>query len=174
MNIEEAKKFYLKYDGSYFGMAREEQGKYEEYEKLEISKSVEGEWDNEILNTLKEHLKDTGEVKVFDRIYDIAERRHTRERLLILIQSLRDVKYDDLVMNARLSETMLGRKALSERSGMIFWAYDIGEPEIAEKLLAYVLGILNSQEIGADLVARYDRDRKKCYEIATELNINVP
>lgn len=173
MNLEEAKELYLKYNCSLFGMAREE-NRYEEYRNLNIPKAVEEEWRNEVFHTLKEQLKVTGTAKLFNRMCDISDCKHNKERLLDLIQALKDVRYDDLKMNAVISETILGRKALSVRSGMVFGAYDIGEPKLAKELLTFVLDLLDSQEVDSDLTARYDSDRKLCHEIAAELNINIP
>ena len=36
---------------------------------------------------------------------------------------------------------------MSERSGMIFWAYDLGEYEMAKEFVAVYLEIVNSSDI---------------------------
>ena len=78
-------------------------------------------------------------------MYNLSENRHNRENLLILKESLHKVNYANPKVNVCISETVLGRKDLSERSGMIFGAYDLGEQEMAKELLQFVWELVTVQ-----------------------------
>ena len=73
-------------------------------------------------------------------------------------------------MNALISETVLGRKELKERSGLIFWAYDLGEEEIARKLLNFVKDLLKVEASDNRIKLRLERDLKKCNLISEKIN----
>ena len=173
ITLEEAKEMFLKYDCSTFAMAREDQPFYEEYRKSNISKEMEEKWIQELFDHLKDQLKSKGSVMLFDRLYDLAKNgnRDNRERLLALKEALAFVKYDNLRDNAIISETIIGRKVLSVRSGMIFWAYDLGEYEIAKELVLYTMDLLSYQPEEDRLRDRFERDRTKCRLINSELQL---
>ncbi len=175
ITLEEAKEMYLKYDCSLFAMAREDQPFYEEYRKLNISEEMEEKWLQELFDHLKDQLKSKGSVDLFNRLYDLAEDghryRYNRDRLLDLKEALAFVKYDNLQDNAIISETIIGRLVLSERSGMIFWAFDLGEYEIAKELVLYTMDLLSYQPEEDRLRKRFEEDRTECSLINSELQL---
>ncbi|MDE6567334.1 MAG: hypothetical protein K2K70_06345 [Lachnospiraceae bacterium] len=180
ITLEEAKEMFLKYDCSLFAMAREDQPFYEEYQMLNISKEVQEKWRQELFDQLKGQLKSKGSVMLFDRLYELAENGYrykdnrygyNRERLLALKEALAFVKYDNLRDNAIISETIIGRTVLSARHGMIFWAYDLGEYEIAKELVLYTMDLLSYQPEEDRLRDRFERDRTKCSLINSELQL---
>ena len=69
MTFEEAKKFFFKYDGSLFAMAREEMVAYENYKLLNISEETLEKWRQELFFNLWEQLKKSGESDLFHRMY---------------------------------------------------------------------------------------------------------
>lgn len=160
--FEEFKKVFLMYDGSLFSIAREEKEAYESYKLLNISEETLEKWRQELFLNLWEQLKENGSSDLFNRMYNLSDGRHNRENLLILRDALHKVTYTNLKVNACISEIVLGRKDLSERSGMIFWAYDLGEQEIAEELLLFVLGLLMVQTSDEIIKHRLERLIQKC------------
>ena len=173
ITLEEAKEMYLKYDCSRFVMAREDQPFYEEYKNLNIPKEMQEKWRQELFDQLKDQLKIKGSYRLFNRLYNLAENGHrdNKERLLALKEALAFIKYDNLQDNAIISETIIGRKALSKRSGMIFWAYDLGEYEIAKELVLYTMDLLSYQPEEDRLRKIFEEDRIECSLINAELQL---
>lgn len=170
MTSEEVKKIFFKYDGSLFAMAREEKEVYENYKLLNISEETVEKWRQELFLDLWEELKEKGSSDLFNRMYNLSENKHNRENLLILKEALHEVNYANLKVNACISETVLGRKDLSERNGMIFWAYDLGEQEIAKELLQFVWELVTVQTADEKIKPRLERNIKKCYLISSKIN----
>lgn len=173
MTIDEAKELFFRYNCSLFAMAREEKEAYEDYRKLNISSSIENEWKKELFISLAKQLKTSGESELFNRMYNLSDNQHDKERLVVLKQALNEVVLNDAKTIATVCETVLGRKELSERTGMVFWAYDLGEQEIAKKLLVFVWELLSKHTVDTNLQARYERDIKKCSMINSELSLEV-
>lgn len=173
MTIEEAKRIYTKYDCSMFAMGREEKEAYDEYKALNISNSVQEQWRQELFVTLLEEVKLNGEESIFIRLYNLTEPRYSKEKISELYEALNFVKYKDLKSKAYVCEAVLGRKDISERSGMIFGAYDLGERDIAKKLLLFVYDKLTSEIPNDKLTVRIDRDINKCHALDCELGLGI-
>lgn len=170
MTFVEAKKVFFKYDGSLFAMAREEKDNYEKYKLLNIPLETVDKWRQELFINLWEQLKENGSYVLFNRMYNIVENKHNKDNLLILKDALYKVNYLNQKVNASISETVLGRKDLSERSGMIFWAYDLDEQEIAKELLQFVWGLVTVQTSDEKIKSRMERIMKKCYLVSFKIN----
>lgn len=170
MTIKEAKELFLKYDGSLFAMAREESLAYENYKLLNVSSETVQKWKQELFLDLWEQLKGNGSGDLFNRMYNLSEDKHDRNNLLILKEALYEVDYINLKVRASISETVLGRKVLSERSGMVFWAYDIGEEKIAKELLQFVLNLVTVTTADSKIKSRLEKIVKKCYLISSEVS----
>lgn len=173
MTFEDVKKVFFKYDGSLFAMAREEKEAYEGYKLLNISEEMAEEWRQELFFDLWEQLKESGASELFNRMYNLSENRHSRENLLILKEALYKVNYTNPKVNACICEVILGRKDLAERSGMIFWAYDLGEFEIAKELLQFSRGLATVQTSDKNVKSRLDRIIKKSYLISSKINYST-
>lgn len=78
----------------------------------------------------------------------------------MLRDALYKMNYDNPKINVSISETVLGRKELSEKSGMVFWAYDLGEQEIAKELLQFVWRIAAVQTSDEHIKFRLERAKK--------------
>lgn len=76
---------------------------------------------------------------------------------------LNEVNYENPIINACISETVLGRKDISERSGMVFGAYDLNEKEIAKELLQFVMNLLSIQVSDEKIMSRFERDIKNIF-----------
>ena len=81
--------------------------------------------------------------------------------------------YANPKVNVCISETVLGRKDLSERSGMIFGAYDLGEQEMAKELLQFVWELVTVQTSDEKIKSRLERNIKKCYLISSKINYST-
>lgn len=173
MTIEEAKKLYFKYDCSLFAMARENKNAYENYKTLKLSNAIEQEWNQELFFILWEQLKETGESVFFNRMHHLTEKFHNRESLIIMKEALNFIKYDNLENKVCISETVIGRKEITVRSGMIFWAYDLGEKELAVELLRFVMNLLNSETSDEEIRSRIERDMKKCVMMDSMLKLGI-
>ena len=174
MTTREAKEIYLKSDCSYFIMCTNYYSDYMEYRRLEIPKNQETEWKNEKIKTLYAEVRRTGNVKMFRRLYEIAVEFRDYEKLQITINALRSIK-EPLTPKQRLevSETILGRKALKVRSGLIYWAYDNGQRGIAILLMDLVLEYLNIPNVTAiELERKIQKERRICKKIIAELHLN--
>ena len=169
MTIEEAKKVFFKYNGSLFGMAREEKEIYDKFNKLNISDNLLEKWRRELFSCLYKQFKEGGSYELFNKMYDISENKRSKDDLLILKESLYKVKYANAKVNACISETVLGRKDISERSGMIFWAYDIGEKETANELLDFVYELVKVKTTDEKIKFRLKNSIKKCNAISNEI-----
>ena len=62
---------------------------------------------------------------------------------------------------------------MSERSGMIFWAYDLGEFEMAKELLQFSLELATVQTSDKNVKSRLDRIIKKSYLISSKINYST-
>lgn len=173
MTQEEVKEVFFKYNGSLFAMAREEKEVYEDYKLLNISEETVEKWRQELFLNLWQQLKEKGSSDLFNRMYNLSENRHNRENLLILKEALYKVNYANPKVNACISETVLGRKDFSERSGMIFWAYDLGEQEMAKELLQFVWRLVSVQTSDEKINSRLERSIKKCYLIGSIINYST-
>ena len=175
MTLEDAKKKYLKYDCSLFSLAREEPNAYKEYKKLNISISLEEKWRQELFEILFNDLKDGGVYSLFIRLYDLSENgnRKNKKSLYALKEALNYIIFDDLKINICVAETIIGRKSFSERSGLIFWAYDLKEIKIAEELLLIVMELLSYQPKEEGLSRRFKLNRRKCHLLDSQLQLNV-
>lgn len=175
MTFEEAKKIYQKYDCSLFAMAREEKQHYEDYKKLNIPKLKEEEWRQELVTILTDELKQCGSSNLFSRICNLSENgdRRNIERLYLIKELLNYIEYENLEVNAVISETIMGRKDFSARSGLIFWAYDLGDCKIAKELLIYVMHLLSQQPLEKGLAQRFAKNMEKCRKINLECKLDV-
>lgn len=133
MTKQEAKELYLNSDCSYFTMCT----KY-------YAKSQEREWKNEKIQMLCTEMKTNGDDQLFRRLYEIAVDFRDYEKLRQLLDALRELK-QPLTPKQRIniSEIILGRKVLKARSGLIYWAYDIGQRGIAILLMDCVLSLIH-------------------------------
>ncbi len=150
MTTKEARDIYMKSDCSYFVMCTNYYTSYIEYKKLGLPSELENFWKDE---------------KIQARDY---------EKLRILLDALRRIS-EPLTYKQRLSiaETILGRKYPKVRSGMIFWAYDIGQKGIAILLMDLALECLYMPGMSeADCEKKVQKAQKLCKRIIAELGLH--
>lgn len=173
MTIEEAKKIYIKNGCSLFTMAREDADNYILYKKLNIDSTIENKWKKETMEALANCLKEKGDYTIYNRLYDLAIAFHDKERLELMIKSIDKVSVNNAKASLCIAETIMGRKNLSARSGMIFWAYDIGLINEARILIQKVLSLVDVQTDNEEDKLRVSRDQKKIKEIIDYLKLKI-
>lgn len=171
MTLEEAKKVYKKNYCSLFVMSREDADNYMKYKKLNIDSATEEKWRMEVIKDLVNSLEENGDSCIFNQLYDLSVCFHDKERLKLMIEQIDNVKIENVKTSLCMAETIMGRKVLAIRSGMIFWAYDIGQREWAIFLIRKVLSFLNVTTDNIEDKSRIIRDQKKIREIIDLLGI---
>ena len=169
MTVNEAKKLYKQYNGSLFSLAREDNVKYSSYQKLAITKEMEQQWRLELIQEVYQLIKCKGDVSSFNQLYNLTEGLHTKENLSVLMNALQCTLVEDSKSSLILAETIMGRKGIPQRSGMIFWAKDLGANEDVVRLLQAVTKYLSITPTDARMQDRLERDRILLEEIRTKV-----
>ncbi len=172
MTLEEAKELYMKYDCSIYTMETAGYG-YSDYKKMNISRKQEQEWENELFISLFSQLHESGDAVIFYRMNAIAEKQKSREQLYVLKDALDDIKYENSEIRAWIAEKILGRSALPEKGGLVYWAYDLGEKKTAIELLCYSLNLLDISDPSEKIKKRIEKDIELAYAIDTELGLSA-
>lgn len=174
MTTDEAKELYLKSNCSYFIMCTYHYSSYMEYRQLGLPKEQEDLWKNEKLRMLKVQMQKTGDYKIFGRLYDIAITFRDYPRLFMMWDAFNQIA-QPLAINQRIlvAETVLGKRFLKVRSGLIYWAYDIGQKGVAILLMDQVLKYLNIGETeDPELSRRVQKGKWICRKLNMELGLN--
>ena len=126
--MDEAKKMFLKYEGSYYQMLRDEV--YDQYKNYNVSKSIEKEWFEEMLTDLRKRIEDEKNKKnltdYFGRYLSIAVRTKNKDALQYAMTLLRVQKafldsnslflWINIILNSRsLEDDLLLRQELIEK-----------------------------------------------------------
>lgn len=172
MTIQEAKELYKKYDCSLFAMAREEKSKYEKYKALVISKEEE-KWKQEQFLFMHTQIKTTGNSTFFERMYNLLGKSRRKENISIMVKDLKYIKYDNMEIKVSVSETILGRKDMSVRSGLVFAAYDLQEKDLARELLLFVNNLLTCEPSHNEITSRVESAIDKCHLLDEELKLGI-
>jgi len=173
MTLEEAKIVYKKNNCSLFVMAREDMENYTLYKKLNIDNALEQKWEIEVIDDLVKRIEESGDSRIFNRLYDLSVGFHDKERLFLMIKLIDKVRVEDATTSLCIAETIMGRKLMSMRSGMIFWAYDLGLKAETIMLIRKVLSLIDIQSDDKVDETRVIRDQKKIREIIDVLALNA-
>lgn len=175
MTLSEARRIYLKSDCSHFTMCNNDYEGYLAYKRLEVSKEQENKWKNEKIRILYRELQKTGDYMLFNRLYEIAVEFRDYDKLRLLLNALDLIKQPmSNLERISVAETILGRKLTRVRSGMMYWAYDIGQRGITLLLYDYVEQYLDiSTETDAELQKRIKRGMRLCKSIMKELGFRI-
>lgn len=173
MTLEEAKKLYKKNNCSLFVMAREDADNYILYKKLNIDGTIEKKWRMELIEDLVNLLEENGDSRIYNQLYDLSIVFHDKKRLELMIKLIDKVNVEDVKTSLCIAETIMGRKMLSARSGMIFWAYDIGLRNETVTLIRKALSFMNVQPDNAEDEVRVSKDQKKIREIIDVLELKT-
>lgn len=173
MTTSEAKEIYLKADCSYFQMCNSDYSGYLAYRRLEIAKTQEDRWKKEKMRILYRELQKTGNYLLFDRLYEVAADFRDYETLLLLVNALELIKQPmSQKQGITVAETILGKRFMKVRSGMIYWAYDNGQRGIMLLLLDYVMHCLEDAQITeVDLEKRMKKAYRLYHRIRADLNL---
>ncbi|GMQ59689.1 hypothetical protein AN1V17_40890 [Vallitalea sediminicola] len=176
--LEEAKEYFMAMDCSRFHMARENKLKYEKYVDLNISEQTEMRWRREKFNDFYDSAMSSSENnslwKLVNRMYDLVSSTRDVEDL-IKIHSLIELSINKLSPKDRIiiAETIIGRKGISERSGLIFLAYDLKNIILAKgyaKTASKLVDIANSVN-DEDLTYRLKKCKQVNHEVIKILNL---
>lgn len=174
MTTDEARELYLKSDCSYFIMCTYHYSGYMQYRKLDPPKVQESLWKNEKIRMLQAEIQKTGDYRIFGRLYEIAVTFRDYSKLFIMMDALRQIK-EPLTVPQRLSiaEIILGQKVLKARSGLIYWAYDVGQKSAAIILMDQTLKYLQVGNVtDTDLDKRIQKGKWICKKLNMELKLN--
>lgn len=173
MTLEEAKKTYKNNNCSLFVMAREDKDNYTLYKQLNVGRALEEEWQIEVIEDLIRCLDESGDARIFNQIYDLCVNFHDTERLQLMMKLIDKIRIKDANTALCVAETIMGRKMLSIRSGMIFWAYDLELKDEAKLLIRKVLSLIDIQSDEKEDEIRAVRDYKKIKEIIDILEFST-
>ena len=111
MTIEQAEKYYKQYDGHGFHMWREEPERYEEFEKLSISRELKKKWDDDLIRRYFETLwKNTDDVwRIHGRLIEILKRNPTEGYADRLLNEMEKMTALDKYSKILIIENMAGR-----------------------------------------------------------------
>lgn len=172
LSFEDAKIIYKKWDCSTFTMARENLPLYEKYLKLNIPKELEKEWRKErfceILNINNQYPA----WKTINKLYELA-------RSIGMIEFYKEIgKKIELIKNnledrerVIITETIIGRLEISERSGLIFESFDLGDKELSKYFSDMVLFLINFKTNDDNLVVRISNAKKTNSDIVRVLGL---
>ncbi len=174
MTLQEARELYLKSDCSYFEMCTRYYSDYIEYRQLELPKEQEDCWKNEKIQMLYKEIRKTGDFRLFGRMYEIAREFRDYDNLRIMLEALKRIKHP-LKPRQRIIvvETILGRKSIKARSGLIYWAIDNGQKASAILLMDQALELLYiTEKVDSDMEKSIRKQRRVCKNIISDLNLN--
>lgn len=164
--VEQAKEFFMAMRCSHYGMAGDYPQRYDDYMELNISKQIEKEWKKErfyefcsdILTNTDSDLLWSLHSEI-EYLYEVLK---TEEELMKLLEITKHIRekvppYDKV----KIAETINGRTVRSARSGLIYMAYDSGNPAVSREFaeLSLYFSTCNNDQ---------DQDRERCEE-ATQL-----
>ena len=90
-----------------------------------------------------------------------------------MIKLIDKIIIKDVTTSLCIAETIMGRKMLSIRSGMIFWAYDLELKDEAKILIRKVLSLVDIQSDEKEEKTRAIRDYKKIRQIIDILELST-
>lgn len=174
MTRQEAREIYLNSDCSYFKMCTNHYSSYIQYRRLELPKEQEDIWKHERIQTLYWEMHKTGDYRLFDRLYEIAVEFRDYKNLLLMLEALKRIKYPlTPAQSISVAETILGKRNIKVRSGLIYWAYDNGQKGIAILFMDEALELLNYPNLTDEaLEKRVRKGHRICKRIIAELKLN--
>lgn len=174
MTTSEAKELYLASDCSYFVMCTYHYNEYMQYRQLGLPKEQEDLWKNEKLRALQLEIQKTGDYCIFEKLYNIAVEFRDYKNLRMLLDTYQRIKQPltDLERIC-IAEVILGKRASKVRSGMIYWAYDVGQKGIAILLMDQALRFLElPYGTDVELDKRIQKGKRLCKKLNLELELN--
>lgn len=170
MSKDEAKRAFLDSGCSTFTMARENLPLYERYLALGIDKETELSWRKE---RFYEILNSPRQPSYWKRI----------DKLIELAQSIKQIKFFHEIYielnkiqptledfeRVIIAETLIGRLSVTERSGVIFMTYDLGDKQLSSKFVELTSNLLAFETEENDLLVRIDNAKKSLEDIVREL-----
>jgi len=174
--LEQAKDFFMQFNGSPYDMVRDFPQRFDEYKSFNISKETQRRWREELLEKYFNNLKESADAS---RLWaDHAE----MERLFVDLKSdaalktmLKATEYlkDKVPMKDRVmvAETINGRTARSVRGGLIYMAYDLHNKTAAKAFAELSLHFSTYDGRDQYSINRSQSAAQLCNEIKRELRL---
>ena len=174
--LEQAKEFFIQMNGSSYEMAREYPQRYDEYRQINVSKEIELEWREELLENHFERIRENEDEKqiwiIYSDMYRAFENLKTSKALEKMLEVTQYIRNKVPMKNRVLiAEYINGRTVRSARQGLIYMAYDSNNISAAKAFIE--LSLHYSSYDGQDRSGT-DRSQKAtqlCYEIKAELGL---
>lgn len=164
--MEMAKSEFLKYGCSEFAMARESRFYVDgSFSKLNIPKTTLCQWSQEKIDDLHRQIARTGSALIFAEMGRVVENYCSRENLQMVEKTMTMVNLRDSQSLAIVAETLLGRKIIKVRDGLIFKAYDMGEKKLAISWLNKTKELLEQTRSNDENRLRINNDAARCNEM---------
>ena len=174
MNIREARDFYINHNCSYFLMCTKQYSEYIEYRQLGLPKTQEDGWRRERIRALYKKIAITQDYRLFDSFYEVTVEFRDYENLRLVLDAYKAIKRPEKPEpNVGLAETILGKKNQKSRSGIIYWAYDVGQKAIAILMMDQALQCLDQHNVHkVELEKRIRKAKRLSRKINEELQLN--
>ena len=168
------KEIFRSYDCSTYVMARNNQKEYESYKELNVPKKTELEWKSEMIEeyskTISKKTSKGDKWKLINKMCELVESTRYTKNLDLIYETIKnEISNFDAKERVIISETINGRKHISQRSGLIFLSYDIGQTNLAKRYGELSLELLNVKNSDEALDNRIKNSRDLRDEIINEL-----
>lgn len=177
MKLEEAKELFFSSNCSKFEMGRENPSAYKQYTELNIKKEEENKWREEKLYQYILDIENGNNNQklwlILNKIYDWVETIKNKKSISAIRQVIKTLN-DSLNENEKvvIAEIIIGRKARSCRSGLIYLSYDLGDINSANLFASKALELLEYNFSDNSLNIRAKNASILCYSIMKELSLN--
>lgn len=174
---QEAKFYFLNYEASLFTMGRENPEIFNQYKELNVSEDEVNKWRLEqLMNYCNNILENNNQDKIWSIFNKMAEQIFcikTEESIYILCETLDKISAKlDAKGKLIVCETILGRKHLKFRSGLIHLAVDLNATEVTNIFRRYVYEVI-SIDYNDDLLLERAKNNEKTYiMILEQLNLS--
>lgn len=170
MSKDDAKKAFIDSDCSTFKMARENITLYEMYLELGIEKETELSWKKEHFYEILNSTSLYSYWKKIDKLSELAQSIKQIELFREINSELNKImgaigEFERVI----IVETLIGRLSITERSGVIFMSYDLGDKQLALKFVELAHNLLEFETQDDDLIFRINNAKNLLTEIATNL-----
>ncbi len=174
MTINEARILYMSHNCSYFLMCMERYNEYIEYCRLGVPKEQEEGWRREKIRTLFRQITITQNYELFDNFYQITVVFRDYYNLRLVLDAFKAIRRPkEPEPNISLAETILGKKGPKARSGIIYWAYDVGQKAIAILMMDQALQCLDQHNVyNVDLQKRIRKAKRISRILNEELELH--
>ena len=155
-------------------MAMENIKDFERYNLFNIPKEIEYKWKSEMIEKISSKLGNkTFSVDIWKNIVKMCELVDSTKSIIDLSLIYHCIKDNFMFFTSQdkmlVSEAIIGRKHTSQRSGLIYLSYDIGNIELAKNFALLCLELSDIECNEYDIKIRLEESKKMCINIIEEL-----